>query len=109
MPQLPQLNQITNYYINSRQGSRGQLTRSLVKENIPCRFSLSTGTFRDSRGQDIEYTAQIHLNALSEVKKGGCFEIDNRFYLVLDCFDTVDLNGNPFKLYCPLKEYSVQF
>lgn len=106
MISLPRLNQTFDYYIVSREGSRGQFTKTLGGLKIPCRFSTKTGTFRDNRGQDIEFTAQIHTGVTQELKKGHCVSFNCNDYIILDVTKTADLQGNFFMQYCHLKEYA---
>jgi len=105
MPTLPRLNQTATHFKTSRGGDYGKLTKT-TSNTIRCRFSKATATYRDSRGQDIEYHATLHCNYISTLKKGDCITFDNQDYMVTDVISTPDLQGNFFMNFCYLKEHN---
>lgn len=105
MPRLPKLNQKIQHFKTARTGDYGELSKT-TEDTIRCRFSLKTGMYRDSRGQDIEYHATLHTNYIENLKKGDCMTYNNQDYMVIDVYSTPDLNGNFFMNFCYLKEYN---
>lgn len=106
MPALPRLNQLCTIFPVARTGDRGRLAKQGAGTTISCRYAIGTKVFRDSRGQDVEYHAGIHLDYFEGLKKGMAIVLDNgNSYEIIECVATPDLDGNYFKHYCRLKEY----
>lgn len=109
MPNLPRLNQIATFFETSRTTDFGAKVLVGLGVQKRCRYAVMTKTYRDSKGDDITYNAEIHLNYDSSVKKGTYFKLDNNlYYEVLECTHTPSLNGQYFKTYCKLKETYVK-
>lgn len=101
---LRRLNHIVVHYETEVQGDYNKL----VKVNgsaLKCRYKIGNRTYRDSKGEDIEYHAGLHCNYSPQIKKGHCIKIKNKDYKVLSAFHTPDLQGNLFKTYVLLKEF----
>lgn len=106
MPTIPRLNQKCDYSVTS-QDKFGDKTKTIVKRNVSCRLTEYFGNYKDSRGNDINYQASLHLSNLPLVEKGGIITFENKDFQILDVTQTRDLRGKVFFQFCYLKETNV--
>lgn len=102
---LHRLNQTATLY-PTQKDKWGTLTR-LQGKDIRVRVIPHTATFKDGRGNLIDYSASMHSEVTNPlIRKGDSVEVEGRGYEVLSCTPNKRLNGEVHFQFAYLKEKS---
>jgi len=102
------LNQTATYYNTARVDRFGKIAFSGAGIVLKARYDIKDGTYKDSRGQDIENLVNIHTEYNENIRVGGAFLLSNGLtYIVEVRTHTADRNGKFVKTWARVKEKSI--